>query len=120
MPQAELQCHAAAEAVAVDVGLFDPQVPQQPGGVVGELLVGERAVDVGGVPMALELDGDHLAVLGQRRDETAQQLDGHVRARQHDQRVPLPVDLVVHVQPVDRGVADVVGHGPCSSRRVQP
>jgi hypothetical protein len=38
-------------------------VLQQRGGVIGELLVGERAVDVGGVPMALELDRDDPVAL---------------------------------------------------------
>jgi hypothetical protein len=74
-------------------------MPQQVGDVVGELLIGELAVDVRSVPVALELDRDHLVALGQLRDEVAQQVDGHVRAGQQHQRLPGPVDLVVHVQP---------------------
>jgi hypothetical protein len=40
-------------------------VPNQGGDIVGHLLVGERAVDVGGVPVTLQLDGHDLSGLGQ-------------------------------------------------------
>jgi len=53
---------------------------QQRRGVVGELLIRERAVDVGRMPVALELDPDDLAARGQGRHEGAHEFDGHVRA----------------------------------------
>ena len=62
------------------------------------------------MPVALELDGDDPAALGQSRDEIAHQFDSHERAGQHDQRFARPVDLVVHRQPIDPGVAGVLGH----------
>jgi hypothetical protein len=45
----------------------------QRSGVVCKLLLGEQAVDVGGVPLALELNGNDSVPLGQSRNEIAQQ-----------------------------------------------
>ena len=65
MPHRELEGRTTPHAVAEDVGPFDVEVPQQGGDIVGHLLVGERTVDVGGVTVPLQLDGDDLAGLGQ-------------------------------------------------------
>src|SRR5262249_9445523 len=64
------------------------------------LLVSQRAIDVGRVPVSLKLDGDHLPVLRQ----------GRVNGRpaettvQQDQRLAAPVDLVIHLESVHIGV----------------
>ena len=46
-------------AVAQHVRLFDFQVVEQGGYVVGEILITEIAIDVGGSTVALHLDGDN-------------------------------------------------------------
>ena len=73
--------------------------------VVGHLLVAEGAVDIGGVAVALQLDGDDLVVLGQGGEDRPPQVDRPKGAMEQDQRLTAAVDLVVHLQPVDRGVA---------------
>jgi hypothetical protein len=98
VPETELEGHAAAEAVAIEVGLLDADVRQQRGGVVGEQLVEERTIDVRRVPMSLELDRDDPAGLGQGRHEDAQLFDGHVRTGQHEQRISGAVDLAWRVE----------------------
>ena len=64
-----LQGDAAARRKAEDIGAFKSHMLDQGSDVVRHLLVGQRAIDVGGVPMALGLDGDDLPRLGQRRQQ---------------------------------------------------
>ena len=88
----------AAHAVADDVGLRDAEVLHQGGDIIGHLLVAEGAVDdVGGVPMALELDGDDLVGLGQGGQDRSPQVDRPKGAMEQDQRLTAAVDLVVHL-----------------------
>ena len=82
----ELQGDAAAHAVADDVGVLDAEVSEQGGRVVGHLLVGDRAVDVGGVAVALQLDHDDLSGLGEPGQDRSQRVDRHVGAVQQEQR----------------------------------
>ena len=106
MPDRQLQPGGAAHAVADDVGLRDAEVVHQRRDIIGHLLVAKGAVDdVGGVPMALQLDGDDLVVLGQGGEDRSPQVDRPKGAMEQHQRLPGAVDLVVHLQPVDRGVA---------------
>jgi hypothetical protein len=101
----QLQGDAAAHAVAEHVGLVDVQVTDQRRGVVGHLLIGERAIDVGRTPVPLLLGRDHPPRLRQPGQDRADHVDRHVRAMQDDQRPARPVDLVVHVERADRRVA---------------
>ena len=66
MPDRHLESDSATHAVAHDIGLLDPEMTQQCRRIVGHLLVRDRAVDVGGVAVALLLDGDHLPRLAAR------------------------------------------------------
>src|SRR5262245_22841731 len=77
-------------------------------GVVGELLVRERAVAICGVPMRLEFDRDHSVRFGKLRHERTHELHGHERAVYHYKRVPFAVELVVHLEPVDGSVSRCV------------
>ena len=116
MPKSEVQCNAAAEAVAVDVALLDSQRIEQCGHVIGELLVRKWAVDVGRVSVSLQLDGDHAAAARKGRHEIAHQVDCHERAGQHHERVTGAADLVVHGEPVDCRIARIVRRHRCSIR----
>ena len=74
MADRQLQGDAAAHAVADDVGVPDLQMTTERRRVVGHLLIRERTVDVGGAPMPLEIRGDDLVALTQRRQDRAEHL----------------------------------------------
>src|SRR5215216_4648612 len=69
VPDSDLKGDAGSEAPAKDVGIFDPDVPQQGGSVVGHQLVPQGAISVGRAPMGLQLDGDDPAGLGKGRQD---------------------------------------------------
>src|SRR5262245_49374895 len=110
MAQTQLQCNAAAKAVAVHVRSIDSEMVQERGDVVGEHLVREGTADVGGMPMTLELDRNHSVTRRERPHQTSHQPHGHVRARQYDQGLADTVSLVIHLEPVDMRVTGTVRH----------
>ena len=65
-------------------------------GVVGHPLVRDRAVSVGGPAVALQLQRDHLPLLGERAEERRHPVDVHVGAVEQDERLPFAVDLEIH------------------------
>jgi hypothetical protein len=69
MPDGDLLGGVAAKAVAEDIDLLNAEVFQQRGGVVGQLFVGQRAVDIGGTSVTLEFDGDDLSRFRQCRTQ---------------------------------------------------
>jgi hypothetical protein len=77
---------------------------EQRGGIVGQLLVGERAIDIGGVPVPLHLGNDDLSRLGEKRHQLPQRLGRHEGAVQQEQRPALPMNLVIHLEAIDRRV----------------
>ena len=96
--------HAAAERVADDVRLVEPEVVDQRRDVVGHQPHVDRSVDVGGAAVPLQVDGDDLVALGQRGQDRPEHLARPEPAVQQDQRPPGPVGLVVEVDAVDLGV----------------
>ena len=104
VPDGGLQRHAAAERIAHDVGGCETQVLDQGGDVVGHQRDAQGAIDVGRAPMALQVDGDHLAALGERREVGAKHLDGAETAVQQDERSARAVALVVQLDAVHVGV----------------
>ena len=104
MPDGGLERDAAAERVAHDVGLLEPQVPDQRRDVVGHEPDVDRPVDVGGSAVSLEIDCDHLALSGECRQERPEHLTGPEPAMEQDRGSPLAVDVVVEADPVDVGV----------------
>ena len=98
------QRDAAAERVADDVRLLQPEVVDEGRDVVGHEPDVDRPIDVGGAPVPLEVDRDDLVALRQRGEDRPEHLARHEPAVQQDQRPPGPVGLVVEVDAVDLGV----------------
>ncbi len=70
--------------------------------VIGERVELHLAFDVGGAPMALQLDGDDLVVLGEWREQLRKvRRDVQEPAVEQDQGRALAVHLVIERQPVD-------------------
>ena len=72
MPNDHMQGDASAHAVTKDIGTFDPKVPDRGGDIIRHLFEGHRAVNIRGVPMGLQLEGDDLAGLGQGRQKLSE------------------------------------------------
>ena len=106
------QRHAAAERVADDVRLLEPEVVDEGRDVVGHEPDVDRPIDVRGAAVPLEVDRDDLVALGQRGEYRPEHLARHEPAVEQDHRSPGPVGLVVEVDAVDLGVLA----GACSSR----
>ena len=96
---------AAAERVADEVGLLEPEVVDEGRDVVGHEPDVDRPIDVGGAAVPLEVDRDDLVALGQRREDRPEHLARAEPAVEQDQRPPGPVGLVVEVDAVDLGVS---------------
>jgi hypothetical protein len=77
----------------------------QGGNIVRQQLEAEGTLDICGVAMTLQLNGDHTPHRGQLGHKLSHRLDGGEGTRKHHQRLPAPVDLVIEVQTVDRGIA---------------
>ena len=77
-----------------------------------------RAIGVGGVAMALEVDGDHLVDLGQPGDHRSETRVGvQHSAVQHDERSTRSVDLVIRPMPlIDTTWPFIAGLASVSSR----
>jgi hypothetical protein len=115
----ELQRDGATHAEAEDVGMVEAEVTDKGRHIIGHVLVGDGAVDVGGAPVPLHLCGDHPAGLRQAGQDRPHCIDGHVGAVEQEKRPAGPVDLVEHPQAVDLGVAAraIVAHYPSSPFR---
>ena len=69
------QRDAAAERIAHDIGLREPELLDERGDIVGHRLVGERAVDIGGAPVPLQIDSDDLAPRRELRQHRTEHFD---------------------------------------------
>ena len=106
------QRHAAAERVADDIRLLEPEVVDQGSDVVGHEPDVDRPIDVRRAPVPLEVDRDDLVALRQRGEYRPEHLARHQPAVQQDHWSPGPMGLVVEVDAVDFGVlADACGLG---------
>ncbi len=98
----QLKGGQSAEAEPEEVRPVDPEVVQQPHHVVGQVRERRVPVDVTGVPVPLQFDGDDLPRRGECGQHAAEgQVDGEQPAVQQDQRLSRAMDLVVQIQPVD-------------------
>ena len=106
MAHGDLQRDTASHTVAENVGALAPEVLEQRRDVVRQLLVGQRPIDVGRAPVALELDRNDLPRSRQNRDQLPEvALDRSVGSVQQHQRLAAAVDLVVHPEAVHRRVS---------------
>ena len=106
MADRQVQRDGAADAEPEDVGPRHLQVLQETDDVGRQPGARQPAVDVVRAPVRLEVGGDHLTCRRQGRQDLAELLVDVEQAavQQHQRRAPGAVDLVVHLQPVDRRV----------------
>ena len=103
------QRHLAANRVAHHVGLLNLQIPNQRGNIVRHCLKAHRSVDVAGASVSLQIHSDHLAPLRKLRQDRVEHPGRPQAAVYQEQRLPRPVDLVVHLQSVHRRIAALPG-----------
>jgi hypothetical protein len=83
-------------------------VADQGGDIVGHRLEPERAVDVGGTAVRLQVSGDDPAAASQLVQDRAERVAGAEPAVEHDQRLAaVPVLLVIEGQAVHVCIAHV-------------
>ena len=63
----------------------------------------DRSIDVGGAPVTLEVDDDHLVAGGEGRQDRLEHLARPEAAVQEDQRAAGPMDLVVEIETIHVG-----------------
>ena len=127
VPERALERDDATIADPGDVNRAKPELRDEPGDVVADLLEGHVAIRVVRPPVATVFNRDDAVALGERRCKTGPAayriVDGPARAVQQDKRrrVRIPDLLVVHVQLADPGVghegADPTALRQASSRR---
>jgi hypothetical protein len=87
MTDSDLQGNDASVAPAEKVGLLDLERSEKRRGVVHHLLEGQRAIDVGSVPVSLLLDGDDLPGLGkEKQSHSERRVDCRQAVVKQDQR----------------------------------
>src|SRR5260370_20042210 len=90
--------------------MFESQVLDEGSGVVRHLLVGERSIDVGRMPMALDLNCNDLPGPGQVWQNLPHHADRHEATGKQNERFPCTMDLVIHLETVYLCVAALAVH----------
>lgn len=72
--------------------------------VVGQRLIAQRAVDVSGASVALQIHGDHLTRRRQQRQHRPEGGPGAVTTVQQNKRLTLTVNLVIQIEVADRRI----------------
>jgi hypothetical protein len=104
--EGQLQPDGASHAVPHDVGALDVEGREQAGDVAGHAFVAQWSSHVARVAVALQLDGDHLEVIGEGGQQAGEAaLDRPHGAVEQDERVPLAMAFVVQVELADVDVA---------------
>ena len=104
MPHRSLQGHACSERISYKVGLLDVEVFHERGNIICHRFVGDRAVDVGGTPVRLQIDRDDLARFREQGHEITEHRHRSQTAMQQDERLTRALDLVVQLEPIHGGV----------------
>jgi len=104
------QSHPAAERVAHDVGLVQPEMVDERGNVIGHEPDVDRPVDVGRPAVSLQVGGDDLVPLGERGKDRPEHLTGPEATVQQDQRPPRAVRFVIELEAVHLGVVSGALH----------
>ena len=115
MPDGGLQRDATSQGIAEEVGLFESQGRNQCSDIVRHRLEGQRAIDVGGMAVSLQLDSNDASRRGKLCYQLSYRFNGPESTRKYHQRLPVAVELVVEIQTIDSCVAAprvlVGGHG---------
>src|SRR3954447_2703140 len=111
MPKNDMQCDRRARAVAEDVGAAEAQLIDCSGDVIGQGFKCQRTINVGGVSVALELEGHHLSAPGKARQQLCERsADSGEGAVQKHKWLPGAMDLVVHLKAVHWNVTGLYGN----------
>src|SRR5207253_3190404 len=104
MPEGDEERDAAAQRVAHDVGPLELEVLDERGDVFGHQLGADRSIDVGRSAVSLQVRGDDLTALRERRKVGAEHRNRAEASVEQDERMPRSLDLVVELDAVDIGV----------------
>ena len=96
----ELERDAAAHRIAEHVDLLVPELVEHHGHVVAHRLQAERPIAERRAAVTLQVDGDHLPVLGKLRHDGLEHAGRAEPAVQQQQRFAAAADLVVIVDAV--------------------
>src|SRR5258706_11057 len=112
MPERDLQTNPATKRKAHDVGVLEAEVLDEYGDIVGHRLEAQRPVDVGGAPVALQVDGDDLPPSGKNGQDRVEHGHADHAAMEQYHRIAVAPDLVVELEAVDGRVTgcDCTGH----------
>jgi hypothetical protein len=97
-----LQGNAAAQRITQKIGVLEFEIPDQCSDVIGHGFESKRTVDILRVPVTLQVHSDHLLRFGKRGQIGAEHLARFHPTVQQDQRFPIAMDLVIHMQTIDR------------------
>lgn len=97
-----VQRHPAAEGITEDVELVVAELLYQDRKVGADGWKLDRPLAEGRAAMALQIDGDHLPVVGENRHDRREHLDLPEAAVKQQQRFALAADLVIIINAVDR------------------
>jgi hypothetical protein len=116
----DAQDDAATDRVTHYVGLLVPQILDQRRDVVCHPVVVEQAVDIRGALVGFQIDGNHLPVLQERRQDLVEHFGSSRPAVQQDQRFSSTVDFVIEIEAVYRSVPGFEGNptAPVNSVKV--
>ena len=83
MPDSGLQRDATSQGIAEEVGLFESQGRNQCSDIVRHRLEGQRAIDVGGMAVSLQLDSNDASRRGKLCYQLSYRLNGPESTRKY-------------------------------------
>jgi hypothetical protein len=108
----EAQANDGAHGIAEHVGFRETERVHECRDVIRHVGIRDGPVDVGRAAVALELHRIDPVGLGEPGDDRAHGRDVHVRTVEHDQRIAIARDLVIHLHAVDpHAIPDGLGVG---------
>jgi hypothetical protein len=97
----ELETRDGAHRVAEHIGRVEPDGVHERCDIIGQILIPDGPIDVGGAAVSLEFERIHAMRFREHGNDLAHRRNVHVRAMQHDERVAGAGHLVVHLHAID-------------------